>query len=84
MTTGQIGKKLLLTNGEPVIICKLGDDQEYTAVVKGKSFVHVLDNYIVELTPESKARWRWPKDDYGHGGPWDCICLTEACLKRPK
>lgn len=73
------GKKQEFTNGERIIIYNIGHDREYSGIVRGKSFEHYIDSYIIELDKESKQSLK-----NGDGTPyrWDCISITEACLKR--
>lgn len=84
------GKKQNFKNHEPVVIYNLDSSgTTYEGIIRGKSFLHFIDSYIVELTPESKARiysMGHRSDHLKHdpdGDEFDCISLTEACLKRP-
>lgn len=73
----EFGVKRNFMNGQAVIISDLGDGEEYSGMVRGKSFDHVVDSYIVELTPESKERFQKHSTQWD----WDCISITESCLR---
>lgn len=75
------GRKQEFGNDEPVILYKLGFDGEYKGKIKGKSFLNAIDSYIVELDPEAKRSIR--NEDGSLPYKWDCISITEACLRRP-
>ena len=82
------GKKQNFKNGAPVVIYNIDSlGTTYDGIVRGKSFVHTIDSYIVELTAESKARLYTDRTMQLRNDPeadeWDCIDITEACLKRP-
>ncbi len=65
--------KLQLTNGEKVIISKLGDDREYPGVVVGKAINHVVDFYVVQTEGRPFAAEQYD---------FDCIVVSECCLAR--
>lgn len=71
------GQKRNFYNGQHVIISDLGDGQEYDGLIRGKGLDHVVDSYLVELSPSTKQRFK-AKDP---AWEWDCILLTEACLR---
>lgn len=74
------GRKQEFKNGESVVIYGLGLIREFTGKVRGKSFENAIDTYIVELDEEAKMAF--PNPDGSRPYEWDCITLTEACLKR--
>lgn len=58
--------------GESVVIYGLGDDREYSGVIRGRQDCAGCDFYIVEIVGDSF------RADY----PYSCVMLTEACLRR--
>lgn len=82
--TFMFGPMKNFTNGQ-LVVCDVGDGQEYTGVVKGKDNMQIPErgsiyfiSYIVEFSAMSKAKFseKYPSWD------WDCILLAESCLRK--
>jgi hypothetical protein len=76
----KLGQHWDFKNLEPVLIYNLDDSgKEYHGIIRGRSFENIIDSYIVELAEPINSNY-----------PFDCVVLTEACLKstdperRPK
>lgn len=78
-TSGYVfGQKRNFHNGQHVIISDIGDNQEYTGTIRGKSLDHIIDHYIVELSSDTKMRF---KERDNQAFQWDCVALPESCLR---